>query len=956
MAPADVVPPRAVAPVASVWCRQVDNEAESPGYTSIPDDFPGYRETLESIRIVGNLTVNVADTHDYWDPGPSQSLSFYPNLFLYPAAGRRYTCVGRMFLSTEDRPRLGMKTLVFSTAELVQSGEFGRMVLRAHATMDGRGDRQRIAAEPEPAVFQAVGDGFLFAKGSNDPVVVVASDQWEAAAQAVLEIVAAMPAALVAQGAFLVFPYFLPAGKVNFAEFADQLPTALAVMRVARGEAVGERHEKRVKSWEEQAVSLRDLTKPAPSGKKGEGLPLVLQYVRDHDEEKGREVARRVDAVEVPRLGASLADAGHAPGKEVRKEMWRIGAAMETAAILLSKPKGRSVPLSGESAKRANQYLQAEMAPAPPASAPEPVGPAAPTPAAVPAAATLPAWLRPAPQIATEATDTVGVPVSTSDDPSLLPVPAATPAPPPGPATPAVPPAAAGLPGPAAVAPPKPAPAPTIDPAVVDARIAAALKEQQAAWLLTVETRLRDTAEAHRKALDAFAADLGTRLAAVEGRPIVDERQVAAEAGAAAATSFDAKRTELEDAIAARVRAAGDDWATQFRAELARSLDDFGARAAKSEEELRTALVAQLDVEVNEARAQGTALREEIEARVRSILDERGQEADKRRSRETHDLEQRLGVLIDGRSKDLEGRLSTNLASQKDRLAAIADERVGHLEQRIATEREARIAETVEAQTEALAGLQVRMQSFVETSLRENLAKEREQFLGLLARLKTQTDESLARAVDAQHLETLLRERFAQMIEAAEAERAKEVAAAIAPAEARLRTGQQELAARVKHLEAAVPAHADTVQHIERAVRRELDDFDRRLKIVHDHVLPMVRQTWLKVSQQESGGNLAEFRAELESEIQRVEAALEQQTGELRDQLETAVAQHGRIWLNLIHEISREESAIATARNRARRPHGGVRAPLPPPAPAAPVAAAGDFPPEAGTVRRPRRG
>ena len=84
MAGLDPPPMRAVAPVASVWCRQVDNEAESPGYTTIPDDFPGMRETLESIRIVGNLTINVADTHDYWDPGPSQSLSFYPNLFLYP--------------------------------------------------------------------------------------------------------------------------------------------------------------------------------------------------------------------------------------------------------------------------------------------------------------------------------------------------------------------------------------------------------------------------------------------------------------------------------------------------------------------------------------------------------------------------------------------------------------------------------------------------------------------------------------------------------------------------------------------------------------------------------------------------------------------------------------------------------------------------------------------------------
>ena len=127
-----------LSPVAVVWCRQVDNEAESPGYTTIPEEFPGRRETLEAIRVVGNLTINIADTHDYWDPDPSQPLSFYPNLFLYPAANGRYTCVGRMFLSTEDRPRLGMKTLVLETAPLLQGGQFGADILRAYATMSGK--------------------------------------------------------------------------------------------------------------------------------------------------------------------------------------------------------------------------------------------------------------------------------------------------------------------------------------------------------------------------------------------------------------------------------------------------------------------------------------------------------------------------------------------------------------------------------------------------------------------------------------------------------------------------------------------------------------------------------------------------------------------------------------------------------------------------------------------------
>ncbi len=210
MAADDVGVARKVTPIASVWCRQVDNEAESPGYTAIPDEFPGRRETLDTIRLVGNLTINVADTHDYWDPAPTQSLSFYPNLFLYPAASGRYTCVGRMFLSTEDRPRLGMKTLVFSTAELFETADFGGTIIRAHATMDGRAAVRRPAVQPDPSVYQIVGEGFLFHRGSTEPVVVVASDQWESVCGAVLQVLRAMPSSLVALGAFLVFPYFLP--------------------------------------------------------------------------------------------------------------------------------------------------------------------------------------------------------------------------------------------------------------------------------------------------------------------------------------------------------------------------------------------------------------------------------------------------------------------------------------------------------------------------------------------------------------------------------------------------------------------------------------------------------------------------------------------------------------------------------------------------------------------------
>ena len=1032
MAGFDPPPSRSVAPVASVWCRQVDNEAESPGYTTIPDDFPGLRETLESIRVVGNLTINIADTHDYWDPGPSQSLSFYPNLFLYPAAGHRYTCVGRMFLSTEDRPRLGMKTLVFSTADLLASGDFGGMVLRAHATMDGRGEIRRLTAEPDPAVYQAVGDGFLFGKGTTDPVVIVASDQWDAAAQTVLELVGAMPAALVALGAFLVFPYFLPAPKVNLPELAEHLPTALALMRVARGEAAGDRHEKRMKSWEDLAVTLRDLTKPT-SGKKGDTLPLVLQYVRDHEDEKVREIARRVDVVELPRLGTHLADGDRQAGRDHRKEMWRIGAAMETAALLLSKPKGRSVPMSGEAARRANEYLQARPGAAVATTlAPGTATPGSATPAAVPGAIQHPAWLRPPPQVAV-ASSGAGVPVPTGDDPSLIAsLSPAVPVPPAGPSeTPSmVRDGTRPVPGPGGP------PAPSVDLGAIDARVQAALRDQEAKLTLTLEDRLRQTADAHRHTLETAQAELTQRLTALETRPAldpaavwkevdervrstvegnsvelrkeIDARLQAAVDGTSAelrketdarlkaaldgssaelreqtdarlkaavdGTSAELRReidarlkaavegsaAELRKEIDARVkaavegrsadlqgaaaRAAGEAWSSRFTTELQSSIEQFDARAAKSEEELRAALVAQLDVELTETKEQGSALREEIEARVRKIIEERSAEMSQRAVREIHDLEQRLSVLVEGRSKDLETRLVATGTAQRDKVAAVVDERVARVEQRVALEREARLGEVTEAQTEALAGLQVRMQSFVEGKLREGVEKEREQYLALLARLKLDTEQSLARTVDAAHLDTLLNERLTDILERAHADQSKAVASAVTHSEGRIREAQQELLTRIHHLETSVPTQAVDVGHIERTVRRELDDFDRRLKVVHDHILPMVRQTWLKVSQQEFGGSIRDLRQSLEKEIQRVEASLVAENDQLRERLETAVAQHGRIWLNLIQQLSREEGAISLPpRGRGRGVHRAAR-PLPPPPP---PASDGSFPPEA---------
>jgi hypothetical protein len=946
MASGDLGYARAVAPVASVWCRQVDNEAESPGYTAIPDEFPGRREALEAIRLVGNLTVNIADTHDYWDPDPSQTLSFYPNLFLYPAAGGRYTCVGRMFLSTEDRPRLGMKTLVFSTDELVGSGDFGGSVLRAHATMVGRTEARRPLIEPDASVFQAVGEGFLFHRGTTEPVVIVASEQWESVGYAVTELVGAMPAALVALGAFLVFPYFLPAPKVNLREFSEQLPLALAVMRVPRAEAEGDRHTKRIQSWQSQPVSLRDLTRPAGSRGK-ETLPLVLQYVRDHAQPKIAEVVRRVDQVEAPRLAAALADPEAPTGRERRKEMWRIGTAMETAALLLSRPRGRTVAATGEMAKRANEYLEARPGespllsavrptpaeaaePSPPAPGPTPAvaaaapaaagGPAEPTPPSAPstppapaaapaltpapppgtAAPTLPEWLRGPPMIKLPSTEPASVPVSTADDPSLLP--------PPGPAAPpsgSVPSRLGERIG--SVVPS------AADRGLMDARLSLAVRDLERRWNLALDARLKEAAEAGNRAAQTVRTELSGRLAELEARPAATAATLGPEVQAQISAKVDPKLAEIETRVSEAIRSTAEGWAERFRRELKEVSEELAARHAKSEEDLRGALVAQLDLELMEAKEQGTALREEIEGRVREILDGRLNEGEDRRSKDARELEQRVAILVDGRTKDVEEQLSAAIANEAQRLAASTDDRVAHVERRLAVERDARLAEINEAHRSALAGLQVRMQSFVEQMVRENQAAEQEKYIELLARLKAELEGAISGAIGSEEFDARLRDRVGRAVDASRGELRTALATTLVDAEQRLRSESEEALARLNEVERQISAREGDLATLEARLREEITDLDRRVMVVNDHVLPIVRQTWLKLTEHEmdvrskaSEARLIAVRKELVDHLHRVEEEFARQTVDLRERMETAVQSHGRIWLNFLRQYPGE--------------------------------------------------
>ena len=976
---ADAVAPTGggLSPVAVVWCRQVDNEAESPGYTTIPEDFAGRRETLDTIRLIGNLTINVADTHDYWDPDPAQPLSYYPNLFLYPAANGRYTCVGRMFLSTEDRPRLGMKTLVFSTADLVASGEFGAAVLRAHATMGGQTTPARPAAEPDAFIYQTVGEGFLFHRGTTEPVVIVASDHWEAAGQVILDLVRLLPTSLVALGAFLVFPYFLPEAKVNLHEFTEQLPLALGLMRVPRGEAQGERHAKRLQSWESAPVALRDLTRP-PGNRGRETLPLILQYVREQQDEKIAEVVRRVDLVEGPRVRAHLNDPERQGGRDRRKEMWRIGTAMETAALLLSRPKGRTAPMTGEVAKRANEYLQAQPAIAlTRPSEPAPTLPPVSTPSTGPAPNQHPPWLQRPAEIQVPPPGPVAVPVSVSDDPSVRssPAPAAAPA---GPTSAAAPPAAPATPNTELEAwvkglvdlrmeeLVKARPAPAVpDTATLESRVvglvdqritAAAAQSAQALANVKADLLSRVAAVESRPVVDPTAlsglkADLGSRVAAIESRPVVDPAALLDEVDQRVGSKLvevdervKAKTDEVDLRVQAKLdpavqqvteelkktlQADSERWAERVREELRENVEELKARSVRSEEELRAALVAQLDLELAETKDQAGSLREEIEGRVRELLAERTAEIEQKRVKEVRELETRLGILVEGRSKDLEKRLATALADQRDKLLALADERIQLAENRVSTEREARVAEVSEAGTQAVAGLQVRLQAYFEQKIRENQDREREKYVELLARLKSEFEQSLTSSVDSTKFDSAVRDRVGRMLQSAREEQEKLLTTALADAEVRLKGQQEESLLRLERLETKLQQRETDLARVERNLRQEADDLDRRIQVLSDRMMPLVRKTWVKIGELEKGGAATEetearindMRRELIREMRRVEGELLEQTSELRDRLEGTIAHQGRIWLNLLKQLSAEaEENVKAGPRAARRP------------------------------------
>ncbi|MCI4338175.1 MAG: hypothetical protein L3J72_02600, partial [Thermoplasmata archaeon] len=1009
--------PGASGPVAVVWCRQVDNEAESPGYTTVPDDFPGRRETLEAIRLVGNLTINVADTQDYWTPGPPAPLSYYPNLFLYPAYGGRYTCVGRMFLSTEDRPRLGMKTLVLDTSQLLATGEFGPALLRWHATMAGaRKEGSRPPPVPDPGLFPLVGEGLLFHRGSTDPVLLVASGEWDAVMESIFELVRAMPASLLTLGAILAFPYFLPQAKVNLHEFTEQLPLALALMRIPPLEATGDRLKKRMQSWEAAPITVRDLLngipEPSGKGKEKDAVPLVLQYVRDQNLSRLGPIAQRVDLVELPRLRAMLADPERQGGKERRKEMWRIGTAMENAALLLQRARGRHVPVSVETAKRAQSYLQAKVparsaetaagveaaAPAAPAATTSSMGPA-------PSLAHPPWLVKTAPLPQSRAVTEV-VPVSRSDDPSSLPSERANRA------------AANGAVLPSGVS--SPAVAPQLPPAelrreieatvarLLDAREAEAVtrllpklapellarlrtessaqaenqlkpllaaSEQRLAQALTdLETRWRSqqlppgtVAPELEKALLALiearltaqAAELAGRfqqrlgdtegrltqqstalLASTESRlreallvalgsevdrrakALLDREFATGPKGEPVGRIGEAARAaiaaQLSVALAPTLAELEKRWGEKLQASsgtaplsgkalnelhavVDRKIADHLTNEQRAREELRASLLSQvesqrsvtatqLEEDLLQAMAKEMDVRSEEVSRLRDTVLQRFQEADARRLQEAQAAEDKIQAQFDTRVRELTIRSGTGVKDSESRLRTLLEEKTVAQEARLKSELDAKVQSLRELQGHADADVQVRLQSYIDQKLRESGEEQRETVVSLLARMRSEVETLREKGLDPARLDALLRERVQRASDTLRSDLLLTMDRKMGEAEDRLLHAGGERVERFATLERNLQDHSKELLRTEEGLRTELSDLERRLAVLSDRLVPVVRKSWMRIAELEKGGGspvdidlrLSQVRRELKEELRRHDAEVADRVREIR--------------------------------------------------------------------------
>ncbi len=731
-------------------------------------------------------------------------------------------------------------------------------------------------------------------------------------------------------------------------------------MRVAKTEASGPRHDRRVQSWETASLTVRDLTSdtlPSTGPRGKDPLPLVLQYLRDHAEAKLQPIRQRVDLVELPRLRAHLAETERQTGRARRKECWRIGTAMESAALLLQRSRGRQIPVSGETAKRAQEYLRvAPMSALPPSR--EPDGPD--TPDGDPWE-TAEESRRLSPRNRVES-----VPIPTREDPSLLPPSARSPM--------------LGLAVPAEdgvtieesdllrtvraeverqLAESGPQAAPTEGAASSPELVARvdALADALNALPARVDASLTESLHQHQLAIAALREEL--RTSAETG-----EAKLRASFAAALAPEIDRRvRQAVEPKLAEALRVETERSHRATMEEVERAIAEMHERLQTAEEETRSTLTGQLDRHLRDAADREMTVREAMEGRLKESLLGRLSEAEEHLAEASSLTEERLSGQLESRSQEVKAWVQELHEEAEARVPALLDERLRTVEERWNELGRSQTSEMKEAYVQAVADLQVRLEQHIGERIQEAETSERDKYLQLFARLKEELDQSTAKRLEA--VGTL---GVPKPVEAAIAQRQKEVLAALdhrlGTIEERLHVEQSEGIQRLEKLEEMLADKGDALARVEESLRSDLRDLDYRTQLLTDRLIPVVRKAWLKIAEiQQTPGlasgpdpRISEVRRELQAETHRLEGEIDRRITEMRHRVESAIAHQGRIWLTLVHhlkELADERTVVAAGISEGAPPiwqetEAAAHAPSPPPVATARPVKATPPPPAAG--------
>jgi len=200
------------------------------------------------------------------------------------------------------------------------------------------------------------------------------------------------------------------------------------------------------------------------------------------------------------------------------------------------------------------------------------------------------------------------------------------------------------------------------------------------------------------------------------------------------------------------------------------------------------------------------------------------------------------------------------------------------------------------------------MQSYLDQKMREDSDRERGKYVELLARLKGEVDDALGRTIDSTRFDAAVRER----VKGAMDENRAAYARSLTELEARLQSAPSPDTARLSAIETQLQERAEALAQVEAKVRQDVADLDRRVQVVTDKMLPLVRKTWVRIDEvekllarpEQNEASLAELRRDLGRELRRVETEIRDETAHLRRRLESSMTSQGKIWLNLVRQLS----------------------------------------------------